>query len=181
MNLRLQTRVSAMALLLLAGCGNAEKPQASQPLPYQPPKPEAKTAKSSDVPPPPKPDEIPWITRGQIEDLFARMKEQGLDVGGPLRWSFFFTAGSKDKLTEAGSRLAAQGYEVVRIFKDEKYDFHWLHIQREAKHTEESLDRLNVFFYKQAPQWELQGYEGFQAQRLDDPPIEAPPPRQSGP
>ncbi|MCZ7644148.1 MAG: ribonuclease E inhibitor RraB [Planctomycetota bacterium] len=156
----------------LAGCGDGEKsvPGAAA----QEGGGKVEKEKSENPEQPPKPEDLPWITREQIDELYARMKADGLDVDGKLRWSFFFTAKDREKLEKAGQKLAAQGYEVANVFKDETFDFYWLHVENVMALTPAALDRLNVEFYRLAQQWGLQGYEGFQPRPPDAPP--GPPP-----
>jgi hypothetical protein len=99
------------------------------------------------------------ISHAQLEVMFKNMREGApWNVDGPLLWGYFFTNKQKAPLEDAAKVLAARGYRVVEIYRNDKA--WWLHVDKVERHTVDSLDERNAEFYAFAKQQGLESYDG---------------------
>ena len=92
--------------------------------------------------------------------MFARMAGDGLDVGRPLRWGYFFFHREPEAL-KAFARAMTQGaYEPESLHRTEGGD--WvLQIARTETHSAETLHQRNVDLARLAADWRLDQYDGW--------------------
>lgn len=105
------------------------------------------------------------ITRDQVEALFeAVRKEAPWSPDEICLWGYFFTDRDREKLARAGRVLEGLGYRMVGIFEpeeeDEDQDRFFLHVEREERHTVDTLDRRNTELYLLADELGLESYDG---------------------
>lgn len=104
-----------------------------------------------------------------IRQIFAEAKqEDNWNLDEPMLYSFYFVDEDADKLENLGLELEEKGYEFVGVFElgdeetEEATGEYLLHIDREEKHTPESLAARNVEFQKLADQHEIATYDGWE-------------------
>lgn len=106
------------------------------------------------------------ITLERLEKMFNNIKENTpWDMAGEMVWGYFFIHNEPSLLEAAATKLAEQGYQVVKIFVTEKdkeagLDKHRLHIERIETHTPESLDKRNDEMYLFAHEMGIDSYDG---------------------
>jgi Regulator of ribonuclease activity B len=104
-----------------------------------------------------------------IEELFAEAKrEDDWDLGGEMLYSYYFVDKDVDKLETFGNLLEEKGYDFMDIFElgdedtNESTGEFLLHIDKEEKHTPQSLAERNVEFAKLADEHGLLAYDGWE-------------------
>lgn len=105
------------------------------------------------------------ITRDQVEELFDAVRKGATWSPDEIcLWGYFFTDPDREKLTRAGRALAGLGYRMVEILEpdddDEDRGLFFLHVEREERHTVDSLDRRNAELYLLADELGLESYDG---------------------
>lgn len=105
------------------------------------------------------------ITREQVEELFDAVREGATwSPDDVCLWGYFFTDRDRAKLASAGRVLEGLGYRVVGILEpeedDEDPDRFFLHVEREERHTVDTLDRRNAELYLMADELGLESYDG---------------------
>lgn len=107
------------------------------------------------------------ISKEIIIDFFENLKkENDFNIDEKLLWSYFFLDKSKKKLQEFGFKLEQLGYEFDSIFEAEKINKeddieYYLQVTKIEQHTIESLNNLNIMFYKLAEENKINYYDGF--------------------
>jgi hypothetical protein len=101
------------------------------------------------------------ITREQVDDMFKNIRAQSnWDVDGVLMWGYFFTAAVPAKLREAASVFVLQGYRCKPIYKAADGSTNVLRIEREERHTPDTLHERNCEFERLANELNLDSYDG---------------------
>jgi hypothetical protein len=101
------------------------------------------------------------ITREMVDDLFARMREEGsIDVDGELLWGYFFTDAEKAKLRPVSDELEREGFRYVSLYRTDDRTTYFLHLERVERHTPESLDALNRSLQALAQRHGIAAYDG---------------------
>lgn len=117
------------------------------------------------------------IDRAQLVELFATMKDNGLNAEDALLWGYFFRDADPEQLQTLVPALETRGYKFVDLFEAETEDFtpdtpvYYLHVEKIEKHTIDTLDARNKEMYALADQYGIAKYDGMDV----GPPIEAPP------
>ncbi len=103
-----------------------------------------------------------------IREIFAEAKrEDNWNLDEPMLYSYYFVAKDADKLDQLGEKLEEQEYDFVGVFElgDEETDKstgeYLLHIDREEKHTPETLAQRNVELAALAAESEV-AYDGWE-------------------
>ncbi len=104
-----------------------------------------------------------------IRQIFAEAKQQdNWNTDEPMLYSYYFVDEDADKLEELGVKLEENGYDFIGVFElgdeetDEATGEYLLHIDREEKHTPESLAERNVELQKIADEHEIETYDGWE-------------------
>ena len=104
-----------------------------------------------------------------IRQIFAEAKQQdNWNTDEPMLYSYYFVDEDADKLEELGVELEENGYDFIGVFElgdeetDEATGEFLLHIDREEKHTPESLAERNVELQKIADDHEIETYDGWE-------------------
>src|SRR5262249_50433417 len=82
------------------------------------------------------------------------------NVDGDLLWGYFFTDVDAKKLEKASAHLTTAGYRFVRIFLADDKRTHVLHVERQEKHTPQSLQVRNRELERLASEFDLACYDG---------------------
>jgi len=104
-----------------------------------------------------------------IRQIFAEAKQQdNWNTDEPMLFSFYFVDEDADKLEKLGIELEEKGYDFIGVFElgdeetDEATGEYLLHIDKDEKHTPESLAERNVEFQKLADEHEIETYDGWE-------------------
>ena len=111
-------------------------------------------------------------TESQIEgiaEIFADAKrEDNWNMDGEMLYSYYFVDTDVEKLETFGHFLEEIGFEFIDIFElgdeetDEATGEFLLHIDKEEKHTPQSLAERNVEFSKLAAEHGISTYDGWE-------------------
>ena len=111
-------------------------------------------------------------TKSQLEgirQIFADAKQQdNWNLEEPMLFSYYFVDEDADKLDELGVKLEEQGYDFIGVFElgdeepDEATGEYLLHVDREEKHTPETLAERNVELQNLADEHEIETYDGWE-------------------
>ncbi len=105
------------------------------------------------------------ISIDEIQEMFANMKNQGVNTNQTMLWGYFFTSNKKDKFEQVAKELKLQNFEFVEIFQAEDKS-QWLHLERKEIHNAKSLFELDEELYKIAEKHEI-NYDGFDVGNVD--------------
>ena len=104
-----------------------------------------------------------------IRQIFAEAKQQdNWNTDEPMLYSYYFVDEDADKLEELGIELEEKGYDFIGVFElgdeetDEATGEYLLHIDREEKHTPETLAQRNVELQTIADEHEVETYDGWE-------------------
>ena len=104
-----------------------------------------------------------------IEQIFAAAKkEDNWNTNEEMLYSYYFVDKDVDKLEKLGLYLEENGYDFIDIFElgdedtNESTGENLLHIDKEEKHTPQSLAERNVEFAKLAAEHEIETYDGWE-------------------
>jgi hypothetical protein len=104
-----------------------------------------------------------------IRQIFAEAKtEDNWNLDEPMLYSFYFVDEDADKLEKLGLELEEKDYDFVGVFElgdeetEESTGEYLLHIDKEERHTPESLAARNVEFQKLADEHGIATYDGWE-------------------
>jgi hypothetical protein len=104
-----------------------------------------------------------------IRQIFAEAKQQdNWNTDEQMLYSYYFVDEDADKLEELGLELEEKGYDFIGVFElgdeetDEATGEYLLHVDKEEKHTPESLAQRNVELQKIADDHEIETYDGWE-------------------
>lgn len=105
------------------------------------------------------------ITREQIQEMFHRMRNNARwDIDDFCLWGYFFTDHERRRLVTAAPALERMGYRVVGILEpvaeSDDQELLFLHVEREERHTVDSLEARNRELYHFADEFDLESYDG---------------------
>ena len=110
-----------------------------------------------------------------IRKIFADAKQQdNWNLDEPMLYSFYFVDEDADKLEELGLELEEKGYDFIGVFElgdeetEEATGEYLLHIDKEEKHTPETLAERNVEFQKLADEREIESYDGWEVGEIGE-------------
>lgn len=111
-------------------------------------------------------------TESQIEGIgqifAAAKKEDNWNTNEEMLYSYYFVDKDVDKLEKLGIYLEENGYDFIDIFElgdeetGESTGENLLHIDKEERHTPQSLAERNVEFAKLAAEYEIETYDGWE-------------------
>ena len=111
-------------------------------------------------------------TKSQLEgirQIFAEAKQQdNWNLEEPMLFSYYFVDEDADKLEELGIKLEEKGYDFIGVFElgdeetDEATGEYLLHVDKEEKHTPETLAERNVELQNIADEHEIETYDGWE-------------------
>lgn len=104
----------------------------------------------------PQSDKIPLE---HIQNIFSRMKANGVYTDKNLLWGYFFTSNTKDKFNQITEELKKQNFEFVEIYQSEDKNY-WLHLERKEIHNPQTLYTLDEKLYQVAEKYKVT-YDGF--------------------
>lgn len=98
-----------------------------------------------------------------INTLFENMKVEAKWEPDKydMLFGYFFTCRDKNKLLQVSELLKQKGYRLKEIRKDELDDFYWLHMEKNEKHTVDSLFKRNQQLNDIANEYKLDSYDGW--------------------
>ena len=104
-----------------------------------------------------------------IEKIFAEARsEDNWNTADVMLYSYYFVDTDVEKLEKLGNYLEEKGYDFLDIFElgdDDTGDStgeYLLHIDKEEKHTPQSLAQRNVEFAGLAKEYEIASYDGWE-------------------
>ena len=104
-----------------------------------------------------------------IEKIFAEARsEDNWNTADVMLYSYYFVDTEVEKLEKLGNYLEEKGYDFLDIFElgdDDTGDStgeYLLHIDKEEKHTPQSLAQRNVEFAGLAKEYEIASYDGWE-------------------
>lgn len=104
-----------------------------------------------------------------IEQIFATArKEDNWNTNEEMLYTFYFVDKDVEKLEEFGNLLEEKGYDFIGIYEagdeetNESTGEFLLQIDKEEKHTPQSLAERNVEFSKLAAEYEIETYDGWE-------------------
>jgi hypothetical protein len=105
------------------------------------------------------------ITLDTLQAMFDNIRTNTKwPIEGHMRWGYFFTDGSAEKLRSLVPVLEAQGYRYVDLFVPEldegEDEYFFLHMEKEEAHTLDSLHERNQQLYALADLHGLVSYDG---------------------
>lgn len=113
------------------------------------------------------------INRETIINFFEDLKKgNDFNIDGKLLWSYFFLDKNKKKLQDFTLKLEQLGYEFDNIFEAEKINKedvieYYLQVTKIEHHTINSLNDLNMMFYKLAEENDINHYDGFDVGNIE--------------
>ncbi len=104
-----------------------------------------------------------------IEKIFNEAKtEDNWNTDEVMLYSYYFVDTDVDKLEKLGNHLEEKGYDFLDIFElgdddtGESTGEFLLHIDKEEKHTAQSLAERNVEFSSLTAEYEIASYDGWE-------------------
>jgi hypothetical protein len=99
-----------------------------------------------------------------VQEMFERMRGDGLDTAAPLQWGYFFVNESPSVLEELGVKFEEFGYRNESLHQSD--DGAWvLQLSKIETHTAESLHARNEKFNALVDDWGIDLYDGWDAGR----------------
>ena len=93
--------------------------------------------------------------------MFASMRAKTKwNLDGDMLWGYFFRDQDPKKLEPVAKNLMRAGYQVVRTFRSDEKQTHFLHVERIETHTPETLDAREAELRKIASAFHLDAYDG---------------------
>ncbi len=101
----------------------------------------------------------------KVQEMFGRMRNDGLDTSAPLQWGYFFVNKSSDILDELAAQLKEFDYRKESLHQSE--DGTWvLQLSKIETHTPESLHARNEKFNSLVKDWDIDLYDGWDVGRV---------------
>ncbi|WP_289665330.1 ribonuclease E inhibitor RraB [Flavobacterium panacagri] len=113
------------------------------------------------------------INRETIINFYEDLKkENDFNIDEKLLWSYFFLDTNKKKLQDFTVKLEQLGYKFESIFEAEKINEeddveYYLQVIEIQHHTIDSLNDLNMMFYKLAEVNDINHYDGFDVGNIE--------------
>ena len=106
------------------------------------------------------------IPLNQIEEMFTRMKSNGVNTDTNMLYGYFFTNTEPKKLESVADELIELNFQFVDIYQDEDNTY-WLQVERIETHNAQSLFDLNKQLYNIADRHGISSYDGFDVGNAD--------------
>ena len=107
------------------------------------------------------------IARESLEEMFERRRSDPnatWSIDDICLWGYFFTDHSEDRLAAAAPALEKLGYRVVGLLRptpqDDDQELLFLQVERNERHTVESLHLRNIELCRFAEEHGLESYDG---------------------
>ena len=106
------------------------------------------------------------ITRDQLQAHFDHTRNVAKwSIDDVCLWGYFFTDHDRTKLLAAAPALEQMGYRFVGLLDrpspgDDDQTLIFLHVEREERHTVDSLHARNQDLYRFADEFGLESYDG---------------------
>src|SRR6266567_263717 len=105
------------------------------------------------------------ISRDQLQEMFDAMRGKAKwNIDDVCLWGYFFTDHDRERLLASAPALERMGYKVVGLLgptpEDDDQSLLLLHVEREERHTVDSLDARNRELYRFAEEFGLESYDG---------------------
>ncbi len=105
------------------------------------------------------------ITREQLQAHFDHTRAVAKwSIDEVCLWGYFFTDHDRSRLLAAAPLLEQMGYRFVGLLEpspdDDDKELLFLHVEREERHTVDSLDARNKYLYRFAEQAGIETYDG---------------------
>ncbi len=113
------------------------------------------------------------IQKSDIAEFFENMQSNDIPITEKMLWGFYFTDLDALLLEEVAQTLQKDGFLVygVYIAEDEdgkELDYYCLRIEKEAEYTVDTLFEQSNSFYALEQKYELQSYDGFDVNFLNE-------------
>lgn len=106
------------------------------------------------------------IPLNQIEEMFTRMKSNGVNTDTNMLYGYFFTNTEPKKLESVADELKELNFQFVDIYQVEDSTY-WLQVERIETHNAQSLFDLNKQLYNIADRHGISSYDGFDVGNAD--------------
>lgn len=109
------------------------------------------------------------IERATLIEMFATLKDNGLNASEDLLWGFYFTDPDAEQLQALVPALESRGYRFIDLFEaeiDEEVSsepMYYLHVEKVERHNIDSLDARNNEMELLAEQYGVAKYDGMDA------------------
>jgi len=105
------------------------------------------------------------ISRDQLQEMFDSSRAKARwRIDDVCLWGYFFTDRSRERLLAAAPASEEMGYRVVGLLEpapeNDDHGLLSLHVEREERHTVDSLDTRNQELYRFAGEYGLESYDG---------------------
>jgi hypothetical protein len=101
-----------------------------------------------------------------IQELFNKMTQDGFDTNKNLKWGFFFINSQKGGLEKVHNELKDHGYKLEKLEELDTKDW-MLYVSKIETLTAEKLHRRNIAFNELAEFCEIDMYDGWDVEKLD--------------
>ena len=96
----------------------------------------------------------------KLEEIFAEMAKDGVDIAFPLKWGFYFVDQNKDKLQNVFNEVKEHGYKMEHIELIDENEWQLMVTKKEIL-TAEQLHKRNLAFNELADRLEVDCYDGW--------------------
>jgi Regulator of ribonuclease activity B/Family of unknown function (DUF695) len=107
------------------------------------------------------------ITFGEIDQMFSKMRAEGVNTDTTMLYGYFFTNGNAEALKKVAAELKLKKFQFVEIYQDTAKTF-WLHLKRKEIHHSKTLFELDKELYAIAEKYRLNSYDGFDVGNVDE-------------
>ncbi len=101
----------------------------------------------------------------QLKDLFENMRNDGFDIGNPLKWGFFFVDQDKNKLLQVFEELKDHNYKLESLQQIEGNEW-TLNVTKVDTLTPEKLHKRNIAFNELADYCSVFLYDGWDVEKV---------------
>src|SRR5215510_13020156 len=106
-----------------------------------------------------------------LEEMFESTRTPAKwNIDGVCLWGYFFTDHNRAKLLGAVPTLESMGYRFVSVLQDAQNDDQnllFLHVEREERHTVDTLYARNQELTSLAEEFGLESYDGMDVGPVD--------------
>ncbi|MBU3023406.1 ribonuclease E inhibitor RraB [Aestuariibacter sp. A3R04] len=163
----------ALASLLLSGCASDNTTQV-EPIQVEPSQNAAGEASQATAVEEPKANAVVddksgkvryvmegYLTKDELREQFAKIKESGIDLTKPYKWEFRFTAKVMSTLEDFTQTAHMLEFWPVALESSVNGDMYWLYIQKTQIYDEELfVDEISKLM-NMAEYWKIRTFDGF--------------------
>lgn len=109
------------------------------------------------------------IERATLIEMFAALKDNGLNANEDLLWGYYFVDPDSEQLQALIPALEGRGYRFIDLFEaeiDEEVSstpMYYLHVEKAERHTIDTLEVRNQEMELLAEQYGVAKYDGMDA------------------